>query len=408
MKLIRQGQLKKDIVRHLYYRGGLSLAELSHLTGKSLPLVSGALSALVAGEYVVERGLAPSTGGRRPINYQLNRKKKKYIVAVAMDQLYTRIVVYDLLNNAVVPESRFSFPLADPASSIDALAGRISDVVRDAKVKPGQVLGVGIGMPGFINIDRGINESFLPVGEEEGNLLEALSRRLGLPVYIDNDSSAIAMAELHYGAARGRHDVMVVNVGWGIGLGMIVNGELFRGHQGYAGEFSHIPLSDSAKLCACGKRGCMEVEASLLVVLENAKAAMRAGATSMLERLFREDDRPEGDILLDAAVKGDPLAVTSLSDAASIIGKGLATLIHIMNPERIVLSGRGAVAGKILLAPVHRAINEFCIPKLAEQTEIVASELGRGAELLGAAILVMENCQLGGNPAPAMGASTCQ
>src|SRR5690606_33015212 len=266
MKSLRQGQLKKDVVRQLYFRGELSSAELSQLTGKSLPLVSSALSALVASGYVVEHGLAPSTGGRRPVNYQLNRKKRNNIVAVAMDQLYTRMVVYDLLNHAVAPETRFSFPLAGPDSSIDVLAGRISEAVRGANVKPDQVLGVGIGMPGFINIDRGINESFLPVEEEEGSLLEALSRRLGLPVYIDNDSSAIAMAELRYGAARGRHDVMVVNVGWGIGLGMIVNGELFRGHQGYAGEFSHIPLSDSSKLCACGKRGCMEVEASLLVV----------------------------------------------------------------------------------------------------------------------------------------------
>lgn len=394
MKLLRQGQLKKDIVRHLYYRGGLSLAELSQYTGKSLPLVSSALASLVTSGYVVERGLAPSTGGRRPVNYQLNRKKKKYIVSVAMDQLYTRVVVYDLLNNPVVAEARFSFPLDQASSSVDALAGLIAGVVRDAKAKPEQVLGVGIGMPGFINIERGVNDSFLPVGEGEESLREALSTRLGLPVYIDNDSGTIAMAELRYGAARGRHDAMVVNVGWGIGLGMIVNGELFRGHQGYAGEFSHIPLSNSTKLCSCGKRGCMEVEASLLVVVENAKAAMRQGATSTLERLFEANGRPEGDILLEAAVKGDPLAVTSLSDSAFIIGKGLATLIHIMNPERIVLSGRGAVAGKILLAPIHRAINEFCIPKLAEQTEIVPSELGPEAELLGAAILVMENCQL--------------
>lgn len=381
-------------MKQLYYKGGLSLAELSQFSGKSLPLVSSALASLMTADYVVEQGLAPSTGGRRAVKYRLNRKKKKYIVSVAMDQLYTRIAVYDLLNSPVVPEVSHAFPLAEAGSTVDALVKLVNDAIHKANAKPDQVLGVGIGMPGFINIDQGVNDSFLPVGESEASLRDALSRRLGLPAFIDNDSGTIAMAELHYGAARGRHDVMVVNVGWGIGLGMIVNGELFRGHQGYAGEFSHIPLSNSAKLCACGKRGCMEVEASLLVVLENAKAAMRAGTTSMLERLLKQNGRPEGDILLEAAVKGDPLAVTTLSDSAFIIGKGLATLIHIMNPERIVLSGRGAVAGKILLAPIHRAINEFCIPKLAEQTEIVSSELGRDAELLGAAILVMENCQL--------------
>lgn len=393
MKLIRQGELKKDILRFLYYHGGLSLAELSQYAKRSLPLVSNALASLVTSGYVIEHGLAPSTGGRRPVQYLLNRKKRKYIVAVAMDQLYTRIVIYDLLNTPVFPEAHFSFPLAEPSSSVDALSELVRNYVSDSGIKLSQILGVGIGMPGFINMERGINDSYLPIEEGEESLSAGLSHRIGLPVYINNDSGTIAMAELYYGAARGRHDVMVVNVGWGIGLGMIVNGELFRGHQGYAGEFSHIPLSNSSKLCSCGKRGCMEVEASLLVVLEQAQAALREGKTSILERLFEENERPAGDILLEAAVKGDQLAVSTLSDSAFIIGKGLSTLIHIMNPERIVLSGRGAVAGKILLAPIYRAINEFCIPKLAEQTEIVASDLGPQAELLGAAILVIEHCE---------------
>src|SRR5690606_39883145 len=102
--------------------------------------------------------------------------------------------------------------------------------------------------------------------DERVALRDRLIQRLGLPVYMDNDSSAIAIAELHFGAAKGLRDVMVVNVGWGIGLGMIVNGTLFRGHNGFAGEFSHIPLSDSNNLCSCGKRGCLEVDASLLVL----------------------------------------------------------------------------------------------------------------------------------------------
>lgn len=119
MKLIRQGQLRKDIAKQLYYKGGLSLAELSVLTSKSLPLVSSALAGLLETGYVVEQGLAPSTGGRRPVRYRLNRKKKKYIVSVAMDQRYTRIVVYDLLNTPIVPEVCRAFPLAHPDSTVD-------------------------------------------------------------------------------------------------------------------------------------------------------------------------------------------------------------------------------------------------------------------------------------------------
>src|SRR5690606_11207785 len=182
------------------------------------------------------------------------------------------------------------------------------------------ILGIGIGMPGFVDVERGVNASYLHDETKTVGLQGKLTQRLALPVYIENDSSAIAISELHFGAAKGMKDVMVVNVGWGIGLGMIVNGSLFRGHNGYAGEFSHIPLSDSNKLCSCGKRGCMEVDASLLVAVENAKRAIAEGTTSSLERLFAAPNKSEGDHLIDAARKGDQLAITSISDAAFMMG----------------------------------------------------------------------------------------
>src|SRR5690606_10574704 len=119
------------------------------------------------------------------------------------------------------------------------------------------------------------NHSYFHV--DNGNLKDYLSDKFEIPVFIDNDSSAIALAELHFGAARGMKEVMVVNMGWGIGLGMIINGSLYRGHNGYAGEFSHIPLSQSDNLCSCGKRGCLEVDASLWVIASKAQEAIENG-----------------------------------------------------------------------------------------------------------------------------------
>ncbi|HKG06362.1 MAG TPA: ROK family protein, partial [Pedobacter sp.] len=255
-----------------------------------------------------------------------------------------------------------------------------------------QVLGVGIGMPGFMDTRKGVNYSFFKTPDRR-SLRDYLNAEIGLPVFIDNDSSVIAMAELKFGAGKGCKELLVVNVGWGIGLGMIINGRLFRGHSGLAGEFSHIPLSQSNKLCSCGKRGCLEVDTSLLVLVERARARMESGISSSMEELFKDQSKLPGDHLLDAAKAGDPLAVSVLSEAAFLIGKGVATLIHIMNPKLIVLSGRGARAGKILMAPIDQAIHEFCIPRLAEHTEIKVSELASESELLGAAILVMENCE---------------
>ncbi|MNV67536.1 Glucokinase [compost metagenome] len=151
-------------------------------------------------------------------------------------------------------------------------------------------------------------------------------------------------------------------------------------------------MSESNKLCSCGKRGCLEVDTSLLVLVERAKSQIADGVSSSLERLFQDESKLPGDHFLEAAEEGDPLAVSILADAAFLIGKGLATLIHIINPKLIVLSGRGAVAGKILMAPIQQAMNEFCIPRLAEHTDIAVSQLATESGLLGAATLVVENC----------------
>nr|WP_068887559.1 ROK family protein [Pedobacter panaciterrae] len=383
--------LRKEVIKQLYYSKMLTLTELSSLSHKSLPLITTAVNDLVKDGYVLEHGLAPSSGGRRPLTFSLNPQKQMYIIAVAMDQLVTRMVIYDLLNRPQNITYTLPLSLGDDKDALAKLIEFIKSNIVLSGISSEQFLGVGIGMPGFVNAEQGVNHTFLKSPDEK-TLTDYLKKSLGLPVFIENDSSLIAFAELKFGIGKGYNDIMVVNIGWGIGLGMIINGNLFKGHNGYAGEFSHIPLSQSNKLCSCGKRGCLEVDTSLLVLVERARTEMANGISSSMEILFKDESRLQGDHFLDAARAGDPLAISILSDAAFLIGKGIATLIHIMNPELIVLSGRGAAAGKFLMAPIQQAINEFCIPRLAEHSEIKVSELASESELLGAATLVVENC----------------
>ncbi len=384
--------LSKEIIRCLYYHGALTLTELSALSKKSLPLVTSIVNDLVAEGFLIEHGLAPSTGGRRPAAFLINPAKQLYIVAVAVDQLVAQFNIYNLRNEPQVSPCMIDLSIAGDKDALEKLITFIVENIEASGIPAESLLGVGIGMPGFVDTAKGINHSFFK-NYKGKSLRSYLNERIALPVFIDNDSSLIALAELKFGTGRGLKEVLVVNIGWGIGLGMIINGKLFRGHSGLAGEFSHIPLSQSNKLCSCGKRGCLEVDTSLLVLVERAQAQMNAGVSSSLEKLFTDTSKLPGDHLLDAAKSGDPLAVSVLSEAAFLIGKGIATLIHIMNPELIVLSGRGAKAGKMLLAPVHQAIHEFCIPRLSEYTDIKVSALGSESELLGAALLVIENCE---------------
>lgn len=386
-KIQKQTWLKQCILKQLYYNRALSFAELCARTNKSLPVVSDAVNALLKDEYIIEHGLAPSTGGRRPATYRLNAQKNRYIVAVAVDQLETKVRVYNLNNKCLYEVESLKLDLACDEGVLQQLIAFIKQTLGSNFSKK-EILGLGIAMPGVYNLKSGTNHTFFPHIE---NLPRYISESLGVPVFIDNDSRAIAMAELNFGAAKGYKDVMVLNIGWGIGLGMIVDGDIFKGHNGYAGEFSHIPLANSDHLCSCGKRGCLEVDSSLLVLVEKARQEMNKGEKSKLETLFRDTSQLAGEHLLDAAKSGDPLAISLLAEGGRIIGKGLATLIHIMNPERIILSGRGASVGKIWLAPIHQAINEYCIPRLGEQTSIIVSEM-KDAQLVGAASLVIESC----------------
>lgn len=378
----------KSIIRELYFTSMLSCADISTRINKSLPLITKTLNRLIAEGYVLETGYAPSTGGRRPLMYSL-KPEMMYILAVAMDQFFTRIVLMDLQNRYVTDVEKFELPLPGNASVMAHLLEKIELVIGRSGISKQKIAGIGIGMPGFINSQKGINYSF--PGEGEHSLSEFISSETGLPVYLDNDSSLIALAELRMGAAREKNNAMVVNIGWGIGLGLILNGALFRGHDGFAGEFSHIPLFLNGKLCSCGKSGCLETETSLSVVVQKALDGIQNGRNSLLkDQLSGKNLEDECNLIMKAAGKGDRFAVELLSEAGYNIGRGVAILIHLMNPETIILSGRGSMAGKIWQAPIQQALNEHCIPRLASNTSITVSQLGYDAELVGAAALVME------------------
>jgi len=387
-KTVKSSHLKNMIIKCLYFDKAMSCAELSELFDKSIPSIAKAVNELIDEGFVIEQGYAPSSGGRRPLMYAINASAM-YILAIAMDQLSTRIQLVDLLNQPVSDFVMFELKLLNNGQALDKLVENINAYISNSGVDKNKIAGIGIGMPGFINPIKGVNYTYLESGDK--TLTQYISDETGLPTYIDNDSSLIALAEQKFGIAKSQKEVMVINLGWGIGLGMIVNGEIFRGRNGFAGEFSHIPLSEDGALCSCGKRGCLEAEASMLVVSKRAIEGIEQGRVTSLKQIDEAHSKQMGDAIMAAANNGDQFAIGLFADAGYKIGKALAILIHIMNPQAIVLSGRGAKVGKILMAPIQQALHKYCIPRLSGGTELLISELGFDAELIGAAVLVMEN-----------------
>ena len=377
-----------EIIRQLYYGRVMSCTDLSEKISKSIPLVTTAINYLIKSGFVEKQGYAPSSGGRRPLMYAL-KQDRLYVVTIAMDQLSTRIGIVDMRNNYVSGLEVVELKLLNNPDALDTLVKAIANHIDKSGIPRDKIIGAGIGMPGLVNAQDGINYSYLATNGR--SLSEYLSNALGMRVFIDNDSSLIALAEHRFGKAKNFRNVMVINLGWGIGLGMIINGQLYRGDDGFAGEFSHIPISEKGSLCYCGKQGCLESEASLMAVAEKAMKGIKNGRLSRLAFLTDQNQLAIGNSLMELANQGDQYAIELFMEAAYKIGRGLSILIHINNPKAIVLSGRGARVGKLVTAPIQQAITHYCIPRLANNTELLVSDFGYEAELTGAAILVMEH-----------------
>ena len=386
----RKAIIKNQLIKALFYDQELPVADLSVRIGKSIPSTQALIQELKTEGVILEQGFASSTGGRRAQVYSL-RRDLFCILAVAMDQLETRVALIDNSNELIGEIRSYNLTLKDNPNALEELIGILREFLNDNTTHRHSISGIGIGMPGFIDPKLGINHSFF---EPRGiSISGRLEDEFDLPVFIDNDSSLIALAEHKWGAARGYDNAMVVNIGWGVGLGMIVEGKLFRGHNGFAGEFSHISIFNNHIQCSCGKYGCLETESSLIYLGNLVRQNKKANTKTMIQF---DEKTPGKDIAkrtLQAAKSGDRFALETLSIPAYNIGRGLAILIHLLNPEMVVISGLGALAGKVWLAPVQQGINEHSILKLSEQTNLTLSSLKYDAHLYGATALVMDQAE---------------
>lgn len=362
--------LKLAILKRLYFSHPQSIAELSSSIGKSVPNITSAINQLQDAGFIKNGGLAPSTGGRRAAQFIPNTQQLRMVLSIAIDQFYTSIAIVDFNNNYRTPIRTEAIDL-QASDAYLKLVQLIESTLSESD--PSLIFGIGITIPGFVDSQTGKNHSY-PSDSEFYNLTIHIERKFNLPTFVENDSSAIAIAEHRFGQAQEAKDVMVVNLNWGVGLGMIMDNMLYRGHSGYAGEFSHIPLSNLNKLCSCGKKGCLEVEASLVAAVEFASQRLASGEESSLRAIFVRDQIISGDQLLDAAIQGDQLAIEALKRIGHMLGKGIATLIHIVNPQLVVISGRGAKAKNILLPQIQSAVLEFSIHRLSKHTKIAFSE----------------------------------
>ena len=374
---VRRERNRSRVVAALRETGAASRAELSRRTGLSRTTIASIVGELRGEGMLVERnGAGASPQGGRPPQLLSFSRAAGAAIGIDFGKRHLRVAAADL-SHTILAEAERPMHTDEPAETGLATASELVDEVLEAAGVPREdVNGVGLGLPGPIDMRSGrVGSSSILPGWVGVRAAEALGSRLGMRVEVDNDANLGALAELHWGAAAGHRTAAYLKVSTGIGAGLVIDGRLYKGTGGMAGEIGHTIIQEQGDVCRCGKRGCLETLAGAAALVE------------LLHGTHGEDLTTQG--LLQAAAAGDSGARRVLADAGRHIGTAVATLCDLLNPELIVVGGELSAAGDVLLDPLREQVHRNAIPATTRELEIVPGVLGPRAELLGALALVL-------------------
>jgi predicted NBD/HSP70 family sugar kinase len=373
---------RDKVVRALKALGVASRAQIARRTGLSRSTVSSIVADLQSEGLVVDRenGARETTGSGRPPALIALDSSAGLALGIDFGKRHLAVALADLSHEILAEQ--WVVMRDDYAADEGMLraTGLVDRVLDEGGADRDRVLGVGMGIPGPVHETGVVGSSAILPGWVGRSPEERMARLLELPVYAGNDANLGALAEFTWGAGRGSSSLVYLKLATGIGAGIVIDGRLFEGAGGTAGEIGHTTIDETGDICRCGNRGC----------LENYAGA--AAIAALLSRSFGEELGP--DDVLSRAIDGDPGCRRALADAARHIGVAVANLCNLLNPERIVVGGSMGRAGELLLDPLRESVRLRAIPSAAEDMEIVPGELGERAELLGAVALVLQEASL--------------
>ncbi len=367
----------RRVAETLRTRGGNTRAELITTTGLSRPTVSATLADLAAAGLVTEETGTGTPGGGRPASVVRLSRRAGLAVGADVGRRHVQVAIADL-GHAVLAErtSRFT-PDADdhPLSALDRAAAMIRAALDDLGAAPDAVVGIGLGIPAPITRSGRIGSPTLMPAWASLAPAEELASRIDMPVWVDNDANLGALGEYLWGAGQGCDVLVCIKLATGIGAGILLDGRLFRGSVGTAGELGHVTLDARGPVCRCGNRGCVELSAGGRALLDNA-------------RLTHPEIQDLAELVARAEA-GDPGCRRLLSDAGTELGIALGSLVNLVNPQRIVLGGDLGRAA-LMIEPLRRGLANTGMPAAVAAVEVVPAQLGERAAALGGVALVLK------------------
>ncbi|MBX9733323.1 MAG: ROK family protein [Chitinophagaceae bacterium] len=381
---LKNKALKKLIFRLLDTVDSASITEISKELNISVPKTTSLVNELIEDGLIKDYGKVDSTGGRKASMYGLV-SDACFFLGVDVKKYYINIGLLDFKKHLGTQKNRIPFKLENTPESLKQLITIIKSFISDLPVKKEKILSIGINLSGRINNTTGYSFSFFHFQEEP--LSAIIQKAIGIRTYLENDSRAMAFGEFCCGEISTEKNVLFVNVDYGIGLGILVDGKVYYGKSGFSGEFGHIPFFNNEIICHCGKKGCLETEASGSSLIRNFKEKIKQGySSSLIKKNKNVEDITLTDII-QAANQEDVLCIELLAEVGENIGRGLAVLINVFNPELIILGGTLSETGDYLRLPARSAINKYSLSLVNTDTQLKLSRLGEKAGILGACLI---------------------
>lgn len=382
-------KVNRNVVLNLVKSAGpISRRDIAQRSGLSPATITNLTAEFIAEGRIHEMGAGESARGRPPILLRLNTQAG-YVVGVKVMRGSLALVVTDL--DAVVIHYATE-PLAASGDGstmsslevLEAVAVLVETALTASGVDRSDVLGVGLGLAGWIDGRAGVCHYSPFFGWRDVDLVGPLQSALGVDVFVENDVNALTIAEQWFGHGHDRSHFAVVTIGFGIGLGLVLDGQFYRGSGGSAGELGHTTIAIDGPECTCGKRGCLEAVASDIAVIRQVREVIAAGQDTHLA---------SGPVTIDAVVAaaddGDVVAQNVLAQSGRWLGVGLANVANILGPELIIVGGEGVAAGHWRLDPMRSAFAEYAFDDVAERTELIIELAGDETWARGAACVVL-------------------
>ncbi|GGH23190.1 ROK family transcriptional regulator [Sphingobacterium alkalisoli] len=368
----KSNALRLRILKTIFENRTITIGEIATKINLSFPTLNAIISELTLEGLIEQKEKGESIGGRKPNLYQLCNEVFN-ILSVEVERFTIRLIVLDNNHNTVYSSRSYPNPLSKNSADIEDLTNIIQRYIEEECISWNKITSIGILMPGLINSSTGENRTFYT--STGFNLQAHLEHVFNKHIFLLNDVKSAALSELNYGAAQGLQNVLIIQMDWGIGLGIIINGEVYMGSEGFSGEVGHMVFVEDGQLCYCGKRGCLETVASGVALVSRAREDIAQFTPTLLSTNYNVETLLPQDII-EAAHLGDQYAIDLIYNLGKNLGKAISYLIQLFNPQLIVMSGKFAAAGSLITLPIQQGIQTYTMNALKNNCKLQVSTLG--------------------------------